>query len=259
MPQDAAIDASIGVFAAFVEAIILQPTLYWKNANAQGKPFTMNPRILYRGSAASIYNECQMMGLQFGITSVISTTLGKDANEIVSAIGGGSLAAIFASPVELVMIQQQNKGGNALNVLKGLQIPSNPTSLFRGLSLAIQRDGIYVGAMLGLTPVLKRHIQEQYQLTSSTANFYASMIGGVIAAVPSHPFDMVKTCMQGDMERKVYGSATQSLAVIWKQGGIKRLFAGGLWRTINITATVWIANEINVRAKLWLKENERSK
>ena len=39
-----------------------------------------------------------------------------------------------------------------MNVIKNLNVASSPTVLFRGLSLAIARDGLYVGAMLGLTP-----------------------------------------------------------------------------------------------------------
>ena len=246
-------DVGIGVFAAFVEAIILQPTLYWKNANAQGKPFTMNPRVLYRGSGASIFNECQMMGLQFGLTSVINTYLGGgEGHEVVSAMVGGMIAACFASPVELVMIQQQNRGGSALSVLKHLQLDVKPSIIFRGLSNAFARDAIYVGGMLGMTPVLKRYLQTEYEIDGRSANFYASMIGGIIAAVPSHPFDLIKTCMQGDLTGKKYTTPLETFKTIWKEGGMRRLFSGGMWRTINITATVYIANEINIWAKEYL-------
>ena len=61
----------LGVCAAFVESIILQPTLYFKNAAARGLPFTLNPAVFYRGTGASIINECQMMAVQFGITSAL--------------------------------------------------------------------------------------------------------------------------------------------------------------------------------------------
>ncbi len=47
-------NATIGVIAALFEGLLLQPTLYWKNAKAQGLPFTLNPRILYRGTSASV-------------------------------------------------------------------------------------------------------------------------------------------------------------------------------------------------------------
>ena len=52
-------NVALGVFAALVEAICLQPTLYWKNARAQGLPFVLNPRMIYRGTTMSIINEMQ--------------------------------------------------------------------------------------------------------------------------------------------------------------------------------------------------------
>ncbi len=62
----------IGAVSAFVEAVVLQPTLYWKNAAAQRLPFTLDPRLLYRGTGASIANEMQMMVMQFGAQSALS-------------------------------------------------------------------------------------------------------------------------------------------------------------------------------------------
>jgi hypothetical protein len=61
-------NVGVGTFAALIEGVLLQPTLYWKNARAQGLPFTVNPKIIYRGTAASILNEMQMMGVQFALT-----------------------------------------------------------------------------------------------------------------------------------------------------------------------------------------------
>ena len=55
-------NVGVGVGAALIESLLLQPTLYWKNARAQGLPFTMNPRVVYRGTFTSILNEMQMMG-----------------------------------------------------------------------------------------------------------------------------------------------------------------------------------------------------
>jgi len=257
-------DAGIGIFAAFVEGIILQPTLYWKNAKAQNKPFTINPTVVYRGSAASIFNECQMMGLQFGFASLISQHLGEDATsgqsvgsiEIVSAIGGGNMGALFATPVELIMIQQQNKGGSIIHTLNRLGVAANPALVFRGLSMALIRDSIYVGAMLGLTPILNRHFQKEYDCNPKTSNFYASIVGGIVGAVPSHPFDLVKTCMQGDLEREKYSTATKTLEKLWSEGGARRLFSGGFWRTLNVIGTVYIANEINIWAKNYLNPKQ---
>jgi hypothetical protein len=253
-------DTGIGIFAAFVEGILLQPTLYWKNAKAQNKPFTINPTVIYRGSVASIFNECQMMGIQFGVTALISRHLGEDTTsgqsvgsiEMISAMGGGGMGACFATPVELIMIQQQNNGGSILHTFERLGVSANPTLVWRGLSMALIRDSIYVGAMLGFTPILNRHFQREYGCNPKASNFYASIVGGIVAGVSSHPFDLIKTCMQGDLTGKKYASASQTARAIWAEGGLRRLYSGGFWRTLNITATVYIANEINIWAKAYL-------
>jgi hypothetical protein len=101
--------------AAFLEAIILQPTLYWKNARAQNLPFTIDPRIIYRGSAISIINECQLMGIQFGFTAYFHRILDRRSDHdrtaadtsysqhlMLSSICGGLFSSITASPAELV-------------------------------------------------------------------------------------------------------------------------------------------------------------
>ena len=53
----------IGIIAAFVEAVILQPTVYWKNAKIEKKPFTFSPKLLYRGTMAAAFNEMQVSNL----------------------------------------------------------------------------------------------------------------------------------------------------------------------------------------------------
>ena len=49
--------------------------------------------------------------------------------------------------------------------------------------------------------------------------------------------------MQGDLERRQYGTAAEATRALLKEGGVSRLFAGVGWRTFNITATVYIAHE----------------
>jgi hypothetical protein len=253
----------VGGVAALIEAVLLQPTLYWKNAKAQGLPMSFSPRVLYRGSTINIFNECQCLGVQFATTALLSSILNSssskkgmkqqeqqlssDTMEVTSAVGGGVLAAFFATPLELIMIQQQLRGHSILNNVRHTMAIS-PHSVMKGLNITMFRDSIYVGAMLGLTPVLQRKI-EGWGVGSSSASFYASMVGGIVAAIPSHPFDVVKTCLQGDLRGDKYASAMQATGLLMKEGGWTRFFRGGFWRTVNITATVYIANEVQSFAK----------
>lgn len=266
----------LGINAAFIEGVLLQPTLYWKNAMAQKLPkhliYTINPRIIYRGTAMSIFNECQMMGFQFGLTGFFQNFFqnrsdAKNINsslkepyqltvmeEFASSIFGGMLSAIFSSPIELVMIQQQLFGKSILSTSTTIVKQHGVVSgLMRGLASAALRDSIYVSGMLGVTPIVQRYLQSPDSpmatdgngLSAAVASFYASLVGGVVAAIPSHPLDVVKTCMQGDLGRENYTTLSRTFVQLGNasEGGFRRLYRGCLMRTFNITATVYIANE----------------
>ena len=242
----------VGAIAAFAETVLLQPTLYAKNARAQGLPLSLNPRILYRGSFLNIFNEVQCMGVQFSTTELFNIMLSKnngpqlslETKEITSAIGGGAVSSLFASPLELIMIQQQIRGGSVFKAISGtVSATRGPRTLFKGISMTMCRDAIYVGAMLGLTPALQKRM-ENVSISTGVASFYASIIGGVVAAVPSHPFDVIKTCIQGDLEQKKFTSVGETTRRLLQQGGIKRIFNGCLWRTLNIVGTVYIVNSV---------------
>jgi hypothetical protein len=242
----------VGIVAAFIEGVILQPTIYWKNAVAHALPFTVNPAIIYRGTTLSILNECQQMGLQFALTAFFQRIFEADRKmgytknqEFLSATMGGVVSAFVASPMELVMIRQQLHGGSILRTTAAVagKYGYFHKGLMRGLLPTMARDALYVFGMLGFTPVVQDYLERELSYQAPVASLYASFAGGVLASVPSHPFDIAKTCMQGDLARRTYGSMSQTLALLWQQGGIRRISAGCFWRTVNITLTIYIVNE----------------
>mmetsp|Transcript_54644 Transcript_54644/g.153741 ORF Transcript_54644/g.153741 Transcript_54644/m.153741 type:complete len:269 (+) Transcript_54644:44-850(+) len=249
-------NVQLGVVTAVIEGLLLQPTMYWKNARQQKLPFTVDPRIIYRGTGAAICNEMGQLGLQFGLTGYFQKLFTGDTGkamtpyqEFMSATLGGGVAAVYAAPVELVMIQQQRIGGTLwgtpLRVAREHGLLSG--GLGRGLLMAIGRDSIYVSGLLGVAPICTDYFMRERGMSQMTAGLWASLIGGVSAAVFSHPMDVIKTCMQGDLGRATYGGTADTAAKLWRQGGAKRMFDGCFWRTVNITATVFIANECRMR------------
>lgn len=176
----------VGVIAAFIEGVLLQPTLYWKNARAAKLPFTINPRIIYRGTAASIVNECQMMGLQFGTTGYFQQLFRGDStdklsqrNEILASAFGGLIPTSVTCPVELLMIQQQRFGGSFVSTVSRIvsQYGLMQNGLLRGLMGTVGRDTIYVVGLLGVTPLIQDYLMEKYQLSTASAGLYASLMG----------------------------------------------------------------------------------
>ncbi len=232
-------NAGLGVFTAVVETSLLQPTLYWKNARQQRLPITLDPRIVYRGIGASLVNEAGQMALQFSLSGRLKELL----SDVPAAALGGLLAAAFASPVELVMIQQQRFGGSLLSTpLKIVQSHGVfGAGLFRGLGCAALRDAIYVGGMLGVAPAAQRSMTERGSVGDLWAAVGGSILGGLVGGIVSHPFDVVKTCKQGDLAQARYGGVFDAARALHAQGGAARFFDGCFWRTVNITATVLVA------------------
>jgi solute carrier family 25 (mitochondrial carnitine/acylcarnitine transporter), member 20/29 len=242
----------------------LQPTLYWKNAKARGLPFTVNPLTVYRGTTASIFNEMQMMALQFGLTGFFQKVfkahegsdapISQDLQDVLSASCGGVISAFFASPVELVMVQQQMYGGSVLSTVKSIVVQNGVfarSGLMRGLLPTVGRDSIYTVGMLGVVPVLQEHMMKDAGISVTAAGFYASILGGTWAALCTHPFDVVKTNMQGDRliapireGSKVTPTANKSVDLhtasevfrrLWKEGGFRRIYAGASWRVSHLS------------------------
>jgi len=68
--------------------------------------------------------------------------------------------------------------------------------MLRGLTMAVGRDGIYTAGLLGITPATQAYLQKEHGQSERQAGLYASVLGGVTCAFFSHPFDMIKTCLQ---------------------------------------------------------------
>jgi hypothetical protein len=52
-----------------------------------------------------------------------------------------------------------------------------------------------------------------------------SFYRGVFSAIPSHPFDVIKTCMQGDLKKEKYGSFSATFKYLYNEVCIH--FVGG--------------------------------
>lgn len=75
---------------------------------------------------------------------------------------------------------------------------------------------------------------------NTTARIPAALLGGFFACYLSHPFDTIKTVMQGDIERKVSGTFTQTGARIWADSGFFGFYRGASFRYGRMCCAVFI-------------------
>lgn len=230
-------NATVGMGCGVIEVIILQPFNYAKNMVQQGQPLSMDPRKLYRGVGANCVNMGSCTMIQFAAGGTFKKAVVGDSGralkpyeEMGCGIGAGVLSACVGSPLELIMIQQQRKGGNTLETIKNIATPSNITRGWVGTAV---REGLWTCGYLSIPPIVRKSLMENYPETfdtNSKARVPASLLGGLFACYLTHPFDTLKTCMQGDIERAKFKNIFQTAKIINGESGFTGFYRGATFR-----------------------------
>lgn len=160
--------------------------------------------------------------------------------EMMVGVGAGSVSALVGSPLELIMIQQQRKGGSTASTIRTI---ANPNTIGRGFIGAAVREALWTCGYLSIPPVVRRTLMESYPNQfpdNNTARVPAALLGGLFACYLTHPFDTVKTCMQGDIERTLYGTFSQTARLIYGESGIYGFYRGATFRYGRMVCAVFI-------------------
>jgi hypothetical protein len=178
--------------------LLLQPFNYAKNMVQQQQTISLNPAVMYRGVGANAVNMGSCTMIQFAVGGKLKNLVlggGQPRNltlaeEMSCGIGAGSVSAIVGSPLELVMIQQQRKGGNTLSTIKNIAA-TTPANVFRGFTGAMIREALWTCGYLSIPPVVRRTLMEHYPdsfPTNNHARVPAALLGGLFACYLTHPF-----------------------------------------------------------------------
>lgn len=252
MPLSDLENCAAGTFCGFVDCTLLQSTNYLKNAKQQGLPFTLNPRVLYRGYTVNVLQNSFCVMSQFFLDGQIKKLLtgGVDrplsnGEKIASAISAGAISSVFAGPMELIMIQQQVKGTSLFSTA-GTLFAKGPSTIWRGTPGMAMREGLYAGGFLGFIPVVREEMQKRYpEMSADQARFAATCIAGPVCSMASHPPDTIKTCLQGDVEAAKYTGYRQGIPKIVAERGVKALWAGAPWRIFRQFCCFMLFDKIN--------------
>ena len=76
-----------------------------------------------------------------------------------------------------------------------------------------------------------------------TALSFGALASGIFSTVLTHPLDIIKTCMQGDVEKKKYTSVMATGRNICDEYGVRAgMFKALGWRTLMICTTFFLVN-----------------
>ncbi|GAA0145714.1 hypothetical protein LIER_36170 [Lithospermum erythrorhizon] len=158
-----------------------------------------------------------------------------------------SIACVSCYPVELARTRMQAFKNTANGVkppgvwktLAEVISPVNGTnlhgyrSLWIGLGAQLARDVPFSAICWSTLEPVRRSIlgfvgSEAKGTTILGANFFAGFVAGTLAAASTCPLDVVRTRRQieNDPERKMRMTTRTTLIEIWRDGGVRGLFAG---------------------------------
>lgn len=231
-------NATVGMTVGVIEVLCLQPFNYAKNMIQQGQPLSADPRKLYRGVGANSINMGSCTMIQFAVGGALKKTItGGDSTrklkpyeEMGCGIAAGIVSATVGSPLELIMIQQQRKGGGSLETLKSI---ANPSNIGRGFVGAAVREGLWTCGYLSIPPIVRGQLMQTFPDTfdsNAKARVPAALLGGLFACYLTHPFDTVKTCMQGDIERAKFKGFMHTAGIVNGESGIPGFYRGATFR-----------------------------
>lgn len=232
----------------FVQVVILQPFNYAKNMTQQKQPISLSPVYWYRGVGANMVNMGSCTMIQFAVGGKLQQMVLGGASrhlslgeEMACGIGAGTVSALVGSPLELIMIQQQRKGGSTAQTIANLA--KTPIDITRGFTGAAVREALWTCGYLSIPPVVRRTLMESYPEQfpdNNKARIPAALLGGLFACYLTHPFDTIKTCMQGDIERSMYGTFSQTGAKIWGESKLPGFYRGATFRYGRMVCAVFI-------------------
>lgn len=92
-----------------------------------------------------------------------------------------------------------------------------------------------------MAPVIRTKLAEVApEANKEGLRIVAAVGGAAVCGALSHPFDTVKTCMQGDVEQATYRSMRHSFRTIFGAGGVAALYRGIEFRFLRQVWQVWV-------------------
>mmetsp|Transcript_8760 Transcript_8760/g.16127 ORF Transcript_8760/g.16127 Transcript_8760/m.16127 type:complete len:275 (+) Transcript_8760:81-905(+) len=245
----------VGAAGGMLETGLQMPLLTAKFCAQEGRAFPSKFPEWYRGVGIQAGTVAPITAFQVMVNGLLgkSVTGGKrnlsDVETIGCAMIAGGTSATLYGPVDLIMIQQQKHQLGVLDTVKFITKNYGiPNGIFRGFLSTVVRESIYTGGYLGIAPVLTKSLVNSdvgmFKGNNYASGLAGSIAAGVFAALLTHPTDTAKTCMQADLEQKVYPSARAAFFDHINNKGVASLYKGGFFRTARLCGAFFIVSTL---------------
>ena len=233
-----------GSVAGAVEVGVNHPLWTVKIRLQCGDPFTLNPRLLYRGILPNAASMIPVTGIQVGLDRFFQHIFFKETNELSNAqcIASAFVAGVGSAPAscatEMVLTHQKNTGWGFYAAGKYLITNHGYRNLFTGLPATMTREGVFTPFFLAVTPLLKGALQPHLS-NDYAASLVAGMGSGIAATILSQAADTIKTIQQGAEQPGDVGLRAV-VRELYKKQGFYGFFKGGIPRGARVVSAITV-------------------
>lgn len=218
-----------------------------KNMLAMLVEYAKDPKKMlkkyYKGCGTGIASMAPITALQNGIAVMLGGIFGDDptlAQRTLAACGGGAMSAILGSPSDLVVLQRQNPlytNETLMATVRRICAHNGLATLYRGVAGTATRDGIFTAAYKTGGEALSA-VMPSLTGNPSIDKIVCASLAGVIAAIISHPDDVITARMKSDLAREQYQNSIQTAMSIVSEESVAALFKGLTPRAFRIMIAI---------------------
>eukprot|EP00759_Apiculatamorpha_spiralis_P010676 PhF_6_TR17419/c0_g1_i1/m.26659/K15119/SLC25A39_40; solute carrier family 25, member 39/40 len=204
----------------------------------------------YRGIRPTIALNFPAAGIFYPVYSITKNRIDSagyvraSLSPVVAAVSTRALTTMVTLPLEFVRTHAQTRssqGFAAISYVRSVVQTKGPLALWTGAIPTMLRDCPFSGVYWFVLESSRVELLRSLPNSPFVVNFASGVLGGTAASVATHPFDVVKTVMQGSVVRKqlcCYGEDTgvkTAILCLYKHGGgVGAFFRGVGVRTFKV-------------------------
>ncbi|MFY7729914.1 MAG: MC/SLC25 family protein [Flavobacterium sp.] len=192
-------------------------------------------RSFWKGISAAWLREASYTSLRLGLYTPIKQAMGVDnQSHFIMKFSAGSLAGAIGSlvgnPFDVVKTRMMTFEGkhttSFLSTIQNIYIQENARGLYKGLQANLMRACVLNGTKMACYDEIKQFIIKTNLIPSGiTTQFFAAFGSGFFMASAVAPFDMIRTKLMNQTDRKYNGFMNCFVKII-KERGVSGLYAG---------------------------------
>lgn len=250
----------IGAAAAVSACVITEPILFFKNffqqqksvadlkkKFAEQKNILQKLKIPYRGLFVNTSISVPAIALENVAYEQLSeemkkTQLSNVSQNVIASLGAGLVITSIFTPREVMVINQQNSGGNFIQISKKIFNEQGLFKFWRGITPINIRNSSFAVNLFMVSPAIKKELS-QYVNNPFALSLFSGITAGSFSALLTHPFDTVKTFMQADFKS---GGTLKSFKYLYnledpnthKKLKLRSLYRGLGWRIMGVACSM---------------------